>query len=218
MILQGDVAFEWAVFHRAFVLLDVDDLFAVEHDLDILALTGQHHLVPFASGLAHVFAGGLGADDAAVVVVAHFVIGLAIAVEDLALDAFGDRVDLVPVFAGVGDTEVQPAVALLRQLVLDREDEVFVLLRGVQIGLVALPATFALAGDDRKGAILLRDPVALGLPAGQILAVEQRDEAVVVRLGFGVVVGGRDRAGEQWEQEQGDQVAFEHDIPLFSFS
>ena len=214
MVLQGDIALQRTILHGALVLLDTVNHFAVELDLDALTFAGQNHLLPFTGRLGHVFACTLRSDDAAMVVVSHFVVGLAEAVQNLNLDALGDRIDRIPVVAGVGDAEVQAGVALLWQLVLHREDEVLVLLLGVEVRLVSLPAALALAGLDGKGAIFLRHPVALGLPACQVLAIEEFDKAVLTCLALSTFAGASSGAGRQGgQEEQSDQEAVEHGGP-----
>ena len=83
VILQGNISFQGSVtdsglFSFAFLVeLVVDDLLAVEVHLEVVALAGDDHLVPFSRLLRHILGRPDRTDNAAMIVVAHLVIGLA---------------------------------------------------------------------------------------------------------------------------------------------
>ena len=127
VILQGNVSFQGAVadaglFPFAFLFeLMVDDFLAVEVHLEVVALAGYDHLVPFSRLLRHVLGRPDRADNTAMIVVAHLVVGLAEGVQNLALNTCLNGI------LGVADAEVYTAVSTLGILVLHIKNEVLVL-------------------------------------------------------------------------------------------
>ena len=178
VILQGNVAFQWAIFHGGLVELYVHDIFTVEVHLKVVSLAGHDHLVPLARFLRHVLGRSHRADDATVIVVPHLVVGFAGGVEYLTLNSrfYG--------ILGVADAEIYAAVAAFGIFVLHLQNEVLVFLFGREVGIVALPTFFSGARMDEQGSVLLRNPVARGIPIGEILAIIKTDEAVLVLVMF----------------------------------
>ena len=156
-----------------FVELVIDDLLAIEFDLQVRTLAGDDHTVPFTRFPGHVLGRPDGAYDAAVVMVTHLVVRLSGGIENLTLNARLDWILWVP------DTEEHATVTSLWILVLHLEDEVLVFLFGNQVGIVSLPTSFSLAGLNEQGAIFLGEPVPSGVPVREILAVEQADETIL---------------------------------------
>ena len=107
------------------------------------------------------------------------------------------------------ETEEDMALAAKRKKI---EDEVAVLALGKNIGVETLPACLAGARLQRHGAVRVVNPVTLGLPTGEVLAVEEWGEARGIggrvrhsggrranREGFG---GGDESEGQQGGEEQ----------------
>ena len=111
-------------------------------------------------------------------------LGEAVRVEDLELDALRDGIERI------GDAEEDAGVAGGLELEFEVEDEVAILALGEDIGVETLPAGLAGARLQRDGAVGVVDPVALGLPAGEVLPVEERHEARGVRRGVRYGRGG----------------------------
>ena len=126
VILQGNVSFQGTVADAGIfpftllVELVVDDLLTVEVHLEVVALAGNDHLVPFSRLLGHVLGWPDRADNAAMIVVAHLLVGFAVRVQNLALNAGLYRI------LGVADAEIYTAVSAFGILVFDLEDEVLV--------------------------------------------------------------------------------------------
>ncbi len=98
----------------------VDNLLAVEVHLEMVALAGYDHLVPFSGLFRHVLGRSDRADYAAMIMVSHFVVGFAVRVQNLTLD---------PSLHGilwVADAKIYPTVPPFGILVFDLEDEVLV--------------------------------------------------------------------------------------------
>ena len=79
MVLEPNVSFEWAIAHSGqFLVLGdgvhpvVDDFNPVKSDTQMMSLTIDHHMVPFACFFGHVHLGSDSSYDAAVVIEPQF--------------------------------------------------------------------------------------------------------------------------------------------------
>ena len=88
----------------------VDDLFAVEVHLEVVAFAAYDHLVPFSRLFRHVLGWPDRADYAAMIMVPHLVVGLAVRVQNLTLDT---RLHGI---LGVADAKIHATVSPLGYL------------------------------------------------------------------------------------------------------
>jgi len=112
-------------------------------------------------------------------------------VEDLDFEA------AVDVILEIADAQENAGVAFRLELEFKVEDEVAVLLFGGDVVVEALSVGFAGPWFQGEHVVLLNHPIAGGLPAGEVLAIEHFDKTVVRGMDWGKHDGGgqREEAG-----------------------
>lgn len=194
------------VFHRRSIEVEHDGALAVKVYREMALLQSERITIPLSGCLHHVFGRRHGTDDSAAIVITRF--RETKSIEDLQLDSLGHRIKRI------GDAEKDPRVAGWFDLEFQIQDIVAILPFGKKIGVVALPTGFASPRLKRDRTVRIVDPIALGLPAAEVLTIEQRDETSRVwrRMGDGsdrradreILLGGRTNQREKQAGEQGE--------------
>ena len=173
LILKTDIANRRSCF-EVFRLADVhvDDVFAVELDLQVVSDEGDDVAVPLPGWLDHILGWCLCADDAAAIVMADVL--LAIGVQNLHLKA---AVDMI---GKVAYPQENAGIAFFIKLEFQVQNEITIHAFGRQVITVPLPSLFAGARDQRHNVAVFDHPVAGGLPSRQIFSVEHLNEVITL--------------------------------------